>query len=172
MSRPLIVAILPYYDEPHRDLYHQAYGLEMQIDNEWELDLVLLVPPEYLNVLINETDVTGEDAAIVSAGVTTPQPAYEAPCNWVLLEKAADVSAALRAGARPILRVASADQVSGLELDRVVLAVPDVFALRSVRERAPGARIIVSGARELGDADGLLLDGADFEELLELMTGL
>jgi hypothetical protein len=51
-------------------LYCAAYGLEMQIDNEWEVEVVLLVPHGHLHAVMENTDVTGEDTAIVSAGVT------------------------------------------------------------------------------------------------------
>jgi hypothetical protein len=51
-------------------LYSAAYGLEMQIDNEWNSELVLLTPHGHLHAVTEDTDVTGEDTAIVSAGVT------------------------------------------------------------------------------------------------------
>lgn len=68
---PLVVAML-HADEDDIDyqLYTQAYGLEMQIDDEWEAEVVLLAPHEHLASVTENTDVTGEDTAIVSAGVT------------------------------------------------------------------------------------------------------
>lgn len=68
---PLIIAILHAHEEDvHHQLYSQAYGIEMQVDNEWQARLVLLAPGEHLAAVTEDTDVTGEDAAIVSAGVT------------------------------------------------------------------------------------------------------
>jgi hypothetical protein len=70
-STPLVAAVLQANEEDKEyQLYSQAYGLEMQIDNEWNAELVLLAPYEYLYAVTENTDVTGEDTAIVSAGVS------------------------------------------------------------------------------------------------------
>lgn len=68
---PLVVAIL-HSDESdiNYQLYTQCYGLEMQIDDEWNAELVLLAPYENFAAVVDDTSVTGEDTAIVSAGVT------------------------------------------------------------------------------------------------------
>lgn len=52
------------------ELYCDAYGLEMQIDNEWNAEVILLAPHDHLGAVTESTSVTGEDAAIVTAGVT------------------------------------------------------------------------------------------------------
>lgn len=68
---PLVVAILHSDDEDvDYQLYSQAYGIEMQVDNEWNAEAVLLAPYDSLSSVTENTDVTGEDTAIVSAGVT------------------------------------------------------------------------------------------------------
>lgn len=70
-QHPLVVAVLHTdADDKQYALYSAAYGLEMQIDNEWEAELVLLAPHEFISAVTEDTDVTGEDTAIVSAGVT------------------------------------------------------------------------------------------------------
>jgi triosephosphate isomerase len=68
---PLVVAIL-HSDEDDIDyqLYCEAYGIEMQVDNEWNAEAILLAPHDHLYAVTENTDVTGEDAAIVSAGAT------------------------------------------------------------------------------------------------------
>ncbi len=68
---PLVVAIL-HSDEDDIDyqLYSEAYGIEMQVDDEWEAEAILLAPHGHIAAVTENTDVTGEDAAIVSAGVT------------------------------------------------------------------------------------------------------
>ena len=70
-STPLVVAIL-HSDEDDIDyqLYCEAYGIEMQIDDEWNAEVILLAPHDHLYAVTENTDVTGEDAAIVSAGTT------------------------------------------------------------------------------------------------------
>lgn len=68
---PLVIAILHADEEDvHYQLYSQAYGIEMQVDDEWNAEAVLLAPYDHLAAVTEDTDVTGEDAAIVSAGVT------------------------------------------------------------------------------------------------------
>lgn len=95
-SIPLVVATLQSDEKDVAyQLYREAYGLEMQIDNEWKVEVILLVPFEHLNTIIGDTDITGEDVAIVSAGVTDiPLPGngvlnstlFSDPRNnWVLL---------------------------------------------------------------------------------------
>ncbi|MEZ6134071.1 MAG: triose-phosphate isomerase [Pirellulaceae bacterium] len=68
---PLVVAILHSdADDIDYQLYCEAYGIEMQVDNEWNAEAVLLAPYDHLYAVTKNTDVTGEDAAIVSAGAT------------------------------------------------------------------------------------------------------
>lgn len=68
---PLVVAILHSdEDDPDYQLQCEAYGIEMQIDNEWNAEAILLAPHDHIAAVTENTDVTGEDAAIVAAGVT------------------------------------------------------------------------------------------------------
>jgi hypothetical protein len=70
-NTPLVVAVLhSNADDEHYQLYCAAYGIEMQIDDEWDAELVLLAPHEHLNAVTEDTGVTGDDPGIVSAGVT------------------------------------------------------------------------------------------------------
>ena len=70
-STPLVAAVLhANAEDKNYQLYCAAYGLEMQIDNEWDAEAVLLAPHEHLHAVTEDTGVTGEDTAIVSAGVT------------------------------------------------------------------------------------------------------
>ncbi|MDB5310618.1 MAG: hypothetical protein JWO38_4820 [Gemmataceae bacterium] len=70
-STPLVAAVLHANAEDRNyQLYCAAYGLEMQIDDEWEVEAVLLAPHGHLHAVTEDTGVTGEDTAIVSAGVT------------------------------------------------------------------------------------------------------
>lgn len=141
-TTPLVVAILhSNEDDIDYQLQSAAYGLEMQIDDEWNAELVLLATHDHLAAVTEETDVTGEDAAIVSAGVTnvplsddgTPDVSViEDPHNnWLLLgdprlNDADDVinkklTAALNAGCRVIICVDSptadrlATQLAGID---------------------------------------------------------
>ena len=72
MTRAPILAVIlrTSGDDWKYQLYSAAYGLEMNIDNDWNARLVLLAPHDYLKAITEDTDVTGDDSAIVSAGVT------------------------------------------------------------------------------------------------------
>lgn len=93
---PLIVAMLHANSEDvNYEIYSQCYGLEMQINDEWNAQLVLLAPYENFHVVVEDTDVTGEDTAIVSAGVVDlpakPGGGFDTSAvererdNWVLI---------------------------------------------------------------------------------------
>jgi hypothetical protein len=119
----LIVAVLHADAEDKRyQLYSAAYGLEMQIDDEWKAELVLLAPHDHLAAVTEETDVTSEDTAICSAGVTDVPLTGGKPNlsairkernNWLLVAGpdgidseeviAKKLSAALAAGCRAVL---------------------------------------------------------------------
>lgn len=60
-------------EEARSEVYSDANGLEMNIDDEWPIDTVLLCPPESVKVITRETDVTKVKS--VSAG------AMRAPAN-------------------------------------------------------------------------------------------
>ena len=68
---PLVVAIL-HSDKEDIDyqLYCAAYGIEMQVNSDSHAEAVLLTPHDHLYAVTKNTGVTGEDAVIVSAGVT------------------------------------------------------------------------------------------------------
>jgi hypothetical protein len=67
----LVIAVL-HTDGKDKDygLYCDAYGLEMQIDPEWDAEAVLLVPSGHLRAVTKGTGVTDLNMRIVSAGVT------------------------------------------------------------------------------------------------------
>jgi hypothetical protein len=75
MAKPLLVAVMHSDDDdPDYHITSSAYGLEMQIDNEWRAELVLLTPPEFLDSIL---EATGEsyrlkDARKRTSGRKTP----------------------------------------------------------------------------------------------------
>ena len=123
-NAPLVVAVLhSNAEDKHHQLYCAAYGIEMQIDDEWDAELVLLAPHEHLSAVTEDTGVTGEDAGIVSAGVTDiPMKKVGMPAlaaiendhnNWLLIGGAGNTDseqtarsklrAALDAGCRVVV---------------------------------------------------------------------
>lgn len=140
LKTPLVVAILHSEgDDMEYRLYCEAYGIEMQVDNEWNAEAILLAPHDYLYAVTENTDVTGEDAAIISAGVTdvpisdkgTPSvTVIKAPKNnWLLLGDprrndtdeiiATKLKAALDAGCRVIICLTDTgkEQIAARTLD-------------------------------------------------------
>ena len=131
MYDPVIIATLFAGDEdPAHMIYGQAYGIEMQVDDEWNAGIILLVHPEYLKSVTEKTDVTGEDARIVAAGVTDlPLDADGNGClealkheknNWLLIghdaickgteSVDAQIQLAMLSGCRILLCVDAADR--------------------------------------------------------------
>ncbi len=73
VNKPLVVATIPVgaaEGEEKRGyaVYGPAYSLEMQIDNEWHVELVLLTVPDQLMVVTENTEMTSDEPSIVSAG--------------------------------------------------------------------------------------------------------
>ena len=44
-----------------------AYGLEMNIDDAWPIDTILMAPPDLVDVITDETDVTSMGTVFVGA---------------------------------------------------------------------------------------------------------
>ncbi|MCE3014707.1 MAG: hypothetical protein ACK56W_13515 [Pirellula sp.] len=135
-SRPFIVAVLFAGDtDPPYQIYGQAYGIEMQVDSDWNADIILLTSPELLKSITKETEVTGEDAKIVSAGIinlakdaageVSLLPIEDIKNNWLLVGHdsisceqvsiRSMVQSASEAGCRVILCVNAADVESAHE---------------------------------------------------------
>lgn len=151
-NRPLVVAIL-HSDEDDIDyqLYCEAYGIEMQVDDEWNAEAILLAPHDHLHAVTENTGVTGEDAAIVSAGVTDIPAAADGSFdasviqdpqnNWLLVgdPRRSDtddvihkkLQAALAADCRAIICIANATHehiaarlhgLASIDCSRIVIA--------------------------------------------------
>ena len=71
-------------DEPNYDVYTDAYGLEMTIDDEWEIDAVIVVPGEYLHVLESETDIAAEGIGAGTTSFPSETQPYE-DSDWFVL---------------------------------------------------------------------------------------
>lgn len=82
--KPIVAAVLQAKGKDvNSELYCAAYGLEMQIDNAWNAELVLFAPGGHLKAVTKNTDVTGPDTKIVTAGVTdVPSPRTARP-TWL-----------------------------------------------------------------------------------------
>ena len=88
---PLIVAMLHASSkDPNYEIYTQCYGLEMQINDEWNAQLVLLAPFANFSAVVDKTSVTGADTAIVSAGVIDLPSKFGGGFNTSVVERDKD----------------------------------------------------------------------------------
>lgn len=151
-SPPLVVAIL-HSDSKDIDfqLYCQAYSIEMQIDNEWNAELILLAPHKHLHAVTKNTYVTGKEAEIVAAGITdlpaSDDGAFDLSVikdpqdNWLLVgdPRSGDtdeiitkkLQAALAAGCRVIICISNTthehlfarlNSLAAIDCSRIVIA--------------------------------------------------
>ena len=118
-----------------------AYGLEMNIDDEWPIDTILMAPPDLVDVITDETDVTSMGTVFVGAASPPSDGDFQtlagSAATWVLLENADAVVAALSAGLKVILCVEpSTDLAPVLEsvpaaADQIILAITHEFSADS-----------------------------------------
>ena len=126
-------------EDPEHFVYSNAYGLEMNIDDEWAVDTVILVPPALVRVVTGDTGVTSMGTVYAGASQMTSPDRFpeilDAGGKWVLLSGddsrlTANFSAALHAGLNVILSTGQQLNTSifgkklpaNLQSDRLVVA--------------------------------------------------
>ena len=57
-------------DGPSHCVYTQAYGMEMQVDDEWPLNILVMAPPHLVASLTNEAEITS--AGMIPGASYTP----------------------------------------------------------------------------------------------------
>lgn len=186
--RPVVAYTIRVYEdeEPRHSVYSDAYGLEMTIDDEWEIDTILMTVPELVEVITGDTDVTSEAAVFVGASSAPSdgnfQSIVDAEATHVLLGPNDDIAAALSAGLCVILNVSPETSLvsvlDGLSVtsDKVIVAVqppagptPDEFQSLVGPFRAacqscgcPDARILIAAVIDQNDIlNYLALDDVD-----------
>ena len=151
-------------------IYSDAYGLEMNIDDEWPIDTILLAAPDLVDVITDETDVTS--MGTVFAGASTAgdfASIVRAKGKFVALQTDDDIAAALTAGLSVILRCDPdtdlAVALNDLALDSTNLVVALNFAAAPSPAEADS---IASTHREslgnLGCADARMILCCDIDE--------
>jgi hypothetical protein len=139
--RPFVaytISIVENPEGPRYCVYCDAYGLEMNIDDEWPIDTVLLAPPSLVDVINNDTGVTS--MGTVYSGSSAPptdgdfKALVAASAKWILIDGSkssapANVGSALKAGLNVIICVEDQKQLSDsligakrLSADRIVAA--------------------------------------------------
>ena len=84
--RPLIAySIAVGEKDPKYDVYTDAYGLEMNFDDEWQIDAVICAPPKLVPVIASSTSVTSMGVSIgTNAPPQFPYPASNA--TWIVAD--------------------------------------------------------------------------------------
>ncbi len=140
--RPFVaftIEIQAEVEDPEHFVYSNAYGLEMNIDDEWAIDTVILVPPQFVGVVTGDTGVTSMGTVYAGASqlksIDRLQEILDAGGKWVLLSAddpnlPVSFSAALDAGLNVILSTGPLLNTSifgktlpaNLQPDRLVIA--------------------------------------------------
>ncbi|WP_146403057.1 hypothetical protein [Planctomycetes bacterium CA13] len=117
--RPLVVfsiAGVETSDDPGQIVYDNAYGLEMQLDNEWYVDTVMLVVPEYVDVIANRTGLLNEEAAFAGTTSVPKAGAFqewpEGKIAWVELDSLTGLASILKQRHHAILRINASEDIS------------------------------------------------------------
>lgn len=200
VGKPLVVATIPVGSETDYErcvgyVHGMAYSLEMQIDNEWHVDLVLLTPARQLWVVTKNTEMTTDSPAIVSGGVMDVGLKEGKPeldvirderNNWLLLgaPRSQDTQevicvkrdAALNAGCRVIVCFSELEGgqlarrlegVKGKDMERVVAAYTG--AKQNAQAVAEHARAVLGdGFGVEGGARLIVLSNPTADEALAL----
>ena len=71
--RPFFGYIVPFGEtDPRYDIKCDAYGFEMNVDDEWPIDMILLTESQYVDVFSTETAVTAEGTVFVGSSLLQP----------------------------------------------------------------------------------------------------
>ncbi len=136
---------------PEYSVKCDAYGLEMNIDDEWPIDTILMASPDLVDVITDETDVTSMGTVFVGAASPPSDGDFQAlagsAATWVLLENADAAAAALSAGLKIILCVEPSTDLA-LVLDGVPLAA-DQIILAITHEFLPTPQVAQASARRV-----------------------
>jgi len=126
--RPFVgyTLVPPPGEDPAHSVYCDAYGLEMNIDDEWAIDTVLLAPPPLVEVVTKQTGVTS--MGTVYAGASSMPAGGDlkkikaAGGKWILLDAAeaearSNVPAILKAKLGLIVICSTPQQVANVLCD-------------------------------------------------------
>lgn len=155
-------------DGPSYCVYTQAYGMEMQVDDEWPLNVLIMAPPHLVASLTSEADVVSM-GMIPGASYTPGDGDYsqisENGGQWVLARPSDDLRKIVRNGLGVLLVIDSADDIDsisnfrGLSSENMIVAFPidsvstlttATKMLTEIRtkfaEKQISARVLISGS--------------------------
>lgn len=173
--------------------------MEMQVDDEWPLNIIIAAPPHLVSSLTSEADVASMEmipATSYTPGDGNYKQITDNGGRWIYTRPADNLTDALNHDLGIVLIVSSEDELNGLDdprfdADNVVIAIqidcvsrPDrthkrAAAIRSsLPEQCRDAQILVSGSFEHGnltdymkcdDISGFLFLDASFPQILEFI---
>jgi len=127
------IAMSNAVDGPSHCVYSQSYGMEMQVDDEWPLNILIMSPPHLVSSMTTEAEV--QSAGMIPGASYTPgngdyKQIVENGGKWVLAQPSDDLSKILENGLGVILLIDSTSNVdflnkySELSSDNLIVAYP------------------------------------------------
>jgi hypothetical protein len=144
-------------DGPSYCVYTQAYGMEMQVDDEWPLNILIMAPPHLVSSLTRGADVASM-GMIPGASYTPGDGDYKQIVDhdgrWVLARPSDDLAEIIRNGLGVLLVIENKDDigsiingVDGLTSDNLIVA----FQIDSVSTLDSAKRMLIQVQTSLPD---------------------
>lgn len=186
-------------DDPEYDVYCDAYGLEMNIDDELEVDTVLLAPCSVADHITDSTEVTSMGTVYAGSCGPFAPGATPSKLSWHLIDlrefpspetRSAEVAASAEHRSGILLRLSDLNQLENLalpEATEVVLIAPNAepatlaatrenfskqFGQTTCRILAPGVEgnVYPSSAIRAVGADGIFVETGGYAEMLDIIN--
>jgi hypothetical protein len=166
-------------DGPSYCVYTQAYGMEMQVDDEWPLNIVVMAPPHLVSSMTSGADVASM-GMVPGASYTPGDGNYSQIADnggqWVLARPSDNIPVIVKNGLGVLLvidnaeEIASISNVEGLTSDNLIIA----FAINSVSTLGTAAQMVEDIKAQLPEdrnASQILVSGSfDHKNLTEYMS--
>ena len=183
--RPVVAHTIPINEAeeegPRYCIYTDAYGLEMTIDDEWEVDTILMAAPELVDVITQETGAT-EMGTVYAGASHAPsdgnfQSVVDAEGKWILLSPDDNIAGALAVGLNVILSIQPEQNLSSVLGGVPVTSENLIVAVEPTAVTTPGeTQTLLAPIREAchnlncADARVLLAAAIDHSEVLAYLA--
>lgn len=149
--RPIVAYTYPYFepddaDDPYYDVRSDAYGLEMNADDEWKIDAILLPAPQWVEAVTDATDVMSMGIKLGSCAMPEDgdlKKLKKAKAKWLVVDGASPdakshAQDALAAKLNVILSINDNEQLGAL--DGIDVGKPDALAVAFREDELPDAK--------------------------------
>jgi len=138
-------------DGPSYCVYTQAYGMEMQVDDEWPLNILIMAPPHLVSSLTTEADVASV-GMIAGASYTPGDGNYKQIADhggrWILCRPSDDLAGIAKQQLGVLLLIESPTQIDliaglkELRSDNLMIAfkIDSVSTLETAEKMATNIR--------------------------------